>query len=88
MSNGGFDGIHDKLLAQLGKTAWSHSKSSFKGQITVAITGASGAPYALRLLQQLVAADYQVLTLMSSAARVVFGGRRRPENSSRSRQSQ
>jgi 4-hydroxy-3-polyprenylbenzoate decarboxylase len=50
----------------------SHSKSSFKGQITVAITGASGAPYALRLLQQLVAADYQVLTLMSSAARVVF----------------
>jgi 4-hydroxy-3-polyprenylbenzoate decarboxylase len=50
----------------------SQSRASFKGQITVAITGASGAPYALRLLQQLVAADYQVLTLMSSAARVVF----------------
>lgn len=50
----------------------SDSVQSFKGQITLAITGASGAPYALRLLQQLLAADYQVLTLMSSAARVVF----------------
>ncbi len=40
--------------------------------ITLAITGASGAPYALRLLQQLVAAEYQVFVLISSAARVVF----------------
>lgn len=40
--------------------------------ITLAITGASGAPYALRLLQALVEADYQVFLLMSSAARVVF----------------
>ena len=40
--------------------------------ITLAITGASGAPYALRLLQSLVNADYQIYVLMSSAARVVF----------------
>ena len=44
----------------------------FEGRVTVAITGASGAPYALRLIEQLLAADYQVLALMSSAARVVF----------------
>ncbi|MBT0586853.1 flavin prenyltransferase UbiX [Alteromonas oceanisediminis] len=41
-------------------------------RITLAITGASGAPYALRLLAQLLAADYTVFVLMSSAARVVF----------------
>ncbi|QPG05812.1 UbiX family flavin prenyltransferase [Salinimonas marina] len=41
-------------------------------RITLAITGASGAPYALRLLEMLVYADYQVYVLMSSAAKVVF----------------
>ena len=40
--------------------------------ITLAITGASGAPYALRLLQQLVSADYHIFLLISSAAKVVF----------------
>jgi 4-hydroxy-3-polyprenylbenzoate decarboxylase len=40
--------------------------------ITLAITGASGAPYALALLKQLVAAGCEVHILMSSAARVVF----------------
>lgn len=44
----------------------------FKGQVTLAITGASGAPYALRLLSLLVKAEYQVFVLMSSAAKVVF----------------
>ena len=44
----------------------------YSGRVTLAITGASGAPYALKLMQQLVAANIQVLTLMSSAARVVF----------------
>ena len=44
-----------------------------KKSITLAITGASGAPYALRLLEQLVAADYQeIFVLISSAAKVVF----------------
>ena len=41
-------------------------------QITLAWTGASGAPYGLRLLACLLAADYQVYLLISSAARVVL----------------
>jgi 4-hydroxy-3-polyprenylbenzoate decarboxylase len=40
--------------------------------ITLAISGASGAPYALRLLEQLVKAEYRVFLLISSAAKVVF----------------
>ena len=40
--------------------------------ITVAITGASGAPYALRLLQCLVAAKRPVYVMVSKAAQVVF----------------
>ncbi len=40
--------------------------------ITLAFTGASGAPYGLRLLQQLLAVDYRVYLLISSAARVVL----------------
>ena len=40
--------------------------------ITLAWTGASGAPYGLRLLQCLLAADYHVFLLISSAARVVL----------------
>lgn len=40
--------------------------------ITLAITGASGAPYALRLLQCLLAADRQVYLLVSKAAQVVL----------------
>ena len=40
--------------------------------ITLAFTGASGAPYGLRLLEALVAADYTVHLLVSSAAKVVF----------------
>src|SRR5690554_6173820 len=43
-----------------------------QNQITVAITGASGAPYAVRLLACLLAQNQQVHLLMSSAARVVF----------------
>lgn len=41
-------------------------------EVTLAITGASGAPYALRLLELLVKADINVFVLMSSAAKVVF----------------
>ncbi|WP_456296293.1 UbiX family flavin prenyltransferase [Vibrio sp. AK197] len=40
--------------------------------ITLAWTGASGAPYGLRLLESLLAADYTVYLLISSAARVVL----------------
>jgi 4-hydroxy-3-polyprenylbenzoate decarboxylase len=46
--------------------------NSFEKKITLAITGASGAAYAMRLLECLVAANYQVYVLCSSAARVVF----------------
>ncbi|RDV25536.1 UbiX family flavin prenyltransferase [Alteromonas aestuariivivens] len=40
--------------------------------VTLAITGASGAPYALRLLELLVKANCQVYVLVSSAAKVVL----------------
>lgn len=41
-------------------------------RITVALTGASGMPYALRLLECLLAQGQQVYLLISSAARVVL----------------
>lgn len=41
-------------------------------QITLAITGASGVVYALRLMQVLLQQDFVVHTLISSAAQVVF----------------
>lgn len=47
-------------------------EQAFSQKITLAITGASGSAYALRLLECLVAANYQVYLLCSSAARVVF----------------
>ncbi|WP_394130528.1 flavin prenyltransferase UbiX [Shewanella maritima] len=40
--------------------------------ISLAWTGASGAPYGLKLLSCLLAADYQVFLMISSAARVVL----------------
>jgi len=43
-----------------------------RSSVTVAITGASGAPYAVRLLECLLAQQQHVHVLMSSAARVVF----------------
>jgi flavin prenyltransferase len=46
--------------------------NAFESTITLAITGASGSAYALRLLECLVAANYRVYLLYSSAARVVF----------------
>lgn len=42
-------------------------------RVTLAITGASGAEYGLRLLQLLLAADKEVFVLVSKAARVVIG---------------
>ncbi len=41
-------------------------------RITLAITGASGVQYGLRLLQCLVAADIQVMLMISKAAQVVI----------------
>lgn len=48
------------------------NSTDFASKITLAITGASGSAYALRLLECLIAANYQVFVLCSSAARVVF----------------
>jgi 4-hydroxy-3-polyprenylbenzoate decarboxylase len=54
------------------KATTINNSSEFNQKITLAITGASGSAYALRLLECLVAANYQVYLLCSSAARVVF----------------
>ncbi len=48
------------------------SPLSFEKKITLAITGASGSAYALRLLECLLAANYQVYLLCSSAGRIVL----------------
>ncbi len=44
----------------------------FKEKITIALTGASGSAYALRLIECLVAANVQLYVLCSSAARIVL----------------
>jgi 4-hydroxy-3-polyprenylbenzoate decarboxylase len=46
--------------------------SEFNSIITVAITGASGAPYAMRLIECLIAANHQLYILISQAGRVVL----------------
>lgn len=43
-----------------------------KEPIALALTGASGAQYGLRLLEQLVAADHQVYLMISKAAQMVI----------------
>lgn len=48
------------------------SDSDFTQKITVGLTGASGAPYALELIKQLVSANFQVFVLISKAAQVVL----------------
>lgn len=45
--------------------------SEFKEPITVAVTGASGAQYAVRLIDVLVAAGHQVFVMVSKAAQIV-----------------
>lgn len=44
----------------------------YKDKITLAVTGASGSGYFLRLLHSLVEADIQVYLLLSDAARIVL----------------
>ena len=44
----------------------------FKEKITLAVTGASGSGYFLRLLQSLVDADIQIYLLLSDAAKIVL----------------
>lgn len=47
-------------------------QTPFSRQITLGVTGASGAPYTLALLKQLAKANVQVYLLFSSAAKIVF----------------
>lgn len=49
-----------------------NTTQGFHNQLTLAITGASGAPYALRLLSKLIEQNVQVFVLISPAAQVVF----------------
>jgi 4-hydroxy-3-polyprenylbenzoate decarboxylase len=48
------------------------NQNSKQKSITLAMTGASGAPYGLVLLKRLLQAEYKVYFLVSSAARVVL----------------
>jgi 4-hydroxy-3-polyprenylbenzoate decarboxylase len=50
----------------------TNTNHEFNGKITLAITGASGAGYALRLMECLIAARYQLYVLVSSAGRIVI----------------
>ncbi len=43
-----------------------------QNEITLAFTGASGAPYGLKLLESLLAADYKVYLLISPAAELCW----------------
>ena len=47
--------------------------SQWESTVALGITGASGAQYAFRLLQTLLAADYRVYLMISKAAQVVIG---------------
>ena len=39
------------------------SNNQYSGQITIGITGASGTPYAVELIKQLVSSDIQVFVI-------------------------
>ncbi len=46
--------------------------SDFAEAITVAITGASGAQYGMRLIEKLIEANHQVMVMVSKAAHIVM----------------
>jgi 4-hydroxy-3-polyprenylbenzoate decarboxylase len=48
------------------------NENNFASQITIGITGASGTPYAVELIKQLINNNIQVFVIISAAARVVF----------------
>ena len=49
-------------------SAWTQAKT-----VTVAMTGASGAQYGLRLIECLIQADYRVYLMFTKAAQIVVG---------------
>lgn len=48
------------------------AEAAFKPPVTVALTGASGAQYGLRLIECLVAAEHEVWVMISKAAQMVI----------------
>ncbi len=46
--------------------------ATFSRRITIAMTGASGAPYAIELIKQLTDSNVQIYLLLSSAAKIVL----------------
>ena len=54
-----FTFIKPELVVEIEAVDIINKNSSFDKKITLAITGASGSAYALRLLECLVAANYQ-----------------------------
>lgn len=46
--------------------------TKYERAITIAMTGASGAPYAIALINELVRAKFKIFLLLSSAAKVVL----------------
>jgi len=48
------------------------AEATFKPPVTVALTGASGAQYGLRLIECLVAAEHEVWVMISKAAHMVI----------------
>lgn len=50
----------------------SEAVAGFKPAVTVAVTGASGAQYGLRLIECLLAAGHQVFVMVSKASHVVI----------------
>jgi 4-hydroxy-3-polyprenylbenzoate decarboxylase len=58
------------MIIESSNTQVNHD--NFKGKITLAITGASGSAYALRLIECLLTANYQLYILLSSAGRIVL----------------
>jgi len=70
ISETGTDNVVD---IETGQVTNSESAQSFDKTICVAMTGASGIQYALRLIECLVQADCEVYVLMSKPARIVMG---------------
>ena len=54
------------------KTQAAAPEGEFKSAVTVALTGASGAQYGLRLIECLVAAGHEVMVMVSKAAHMVI----------------
>lgn len=66
-------GTENVVDIETGQVSEPASRRAFDKTICVAMTGASGIQYALRLIECLVQADCEVYVLMSKPARIVMG---------------